>query len=350
MIKQFNLSSKEIAEIIEGQLIGKADLLLFALNRIDFAAEGEITFYSDTRYKNEFEKSNASCIIVGKENQIIPDDNRCLIVVEKPYQSFLKLIQFVENNRNSIELEKRNSISPKSTIDESVILGQNVYIGENVVIFENTEIGDNVKIYPNTVIMQNCKIESNSKIYPNVTIYPNSQISSNVIIHAGAVIGSDGFGYLENQNDGSYKKIAQIGNVIIQSDVEIGANTTIDCSLVGSTYISKGSKIDNLVQIGHNVVIGENTGIASQVGIAGTCKIGNRVRLGGQVGLAGHLEIADKVTIIAQSGVSKSINQEGTYFGSPAKEVSKAFRIEAVVRKLPELDARVSLLEKNSKK
>ncbi len=336
----FPIKISEIAKLIEGQLNISADLFIYKLNRLDYSFEGDLTFYSDEKLKNEFINCKASCIIVS-ENYII-DDRRNYIVVKNPHIAFITLVK-LNFNANNI---RKHGISKSAFIGENCNISNNLYIGHNVVIGDNSTITDDCEIGSNSVIGNNVKIGINTKIHQNVSIYDNTEIGENCVILAGAVIGSDGFGFTEDKSTGEYSKIPHIGNVVIRNNVEIGANTTIDRALVGSTLIESGVKIDNLVQVAHNCVIGKNTGIAAQVGIAGSCKIGERVRLGGQVGLAGHLEIVDDVIIIAQSGASKSMLKSGVYFGSPAKPQRDAFRLEAVLRRLPDLANEVFELKK----
>ena len=222
-------------------------------------------------------------------------------------------------------------------------------MGKNVVIGPNCKIGNNVKIFHNSVILDNVEVGDNSLIYQNVSIREDSKIGKNVIIHAGAVIGSDGFGYRKDEK-GVYNKVPQIGNVILEDDVEIGANTTIDRAALGSTIVKKGTKIDNLVQIAHNVSVGSNTVMSAQSGVSGSVKIGDNVIIAGQVGLAGHLEITDNVVLMAQSGVAKTISKPGLYFGSPAKEARTAKILEAHFRNFPEYVERIKKLEEEIKK
>lgn len=339
----FPLKISEIASLIEGKLCITADLLINKLNRLEYSEIGDITFYVDEKLKDYYEKCQASCIIIN-QTQII-DDDRNYIRVANPYIAFIKLVNLVSASNTKV----KKGISSSVNIGSNCLISESAYLGHNVVIGDNVTIGDEVIIESNTVLADNIQIGYKSKIYQNVSIYSNSIIGNNCIIQSGAVIGADGFGFTEDKTNSSYVKIPHIGNVVIKDNVEIGANSTIDRALVGSTLIESGVKIDNLVQVAHNCEIGENTGIAAQVGIAGSCKIGKRVRLGGQVGLAGHLEIADDVTIIAQSGASKSILNKGVYFGSPAKPQRDAFRLEAVLRRLPDLANEVSELKKQYK-
>ncbi len=317
------MSSKEIANLINGELIGSPNLYFSNLQRIEFATENDITFCSNSEYKKYITENKAGLTIAYLDIDVKIAKNQAIIKHKNPYFAFAQLLIYLNDNYNT-----KNGISEKAIINPNSKIGLKPTILENVIIEEDVEIGENCFIHQNVVIKNNTKI------------------GNNVIIHPGAVIGSDGFGYLDNP-DGSYTKIPQLGNVIIGNNVEIGVNTCIDRALVGSTIIGDGVKIDNLVQIAHNVIVGENSAFASQVGISGSAKLGKRVRMGGQVGSAGHLEIADDVTIIAQSGISKSITKKGIYFGTPAKPRLDAFKIEAVINNLPKLARDISNLKKN---
>lgn len=334
-------SVEELTKILNAEISGKYNGIISNIKPLSSAGIGDLTFYYDTKYKDLFEKSLSSCIIVKLDTQIAPKENQVFLKVENPYKSFVQLLKIIDNNKH----KKKNEIHHTAIIGKNSKISNNVHISANCVIGENCTLANGVKLMPNVVIYDNVIINSNTVINSNVSIYSDSEIGSNCIIHSGAVIGSDGFGYLEDSKTGVYDKIPQLGNVIIEDDVEIGANTTIDRALVGSTIINKGSKIDNLVHIAHNCELGENTGIAAQVGISGSVTSGKNCRFGGQVGIAGHLEITDNVIIYAQSGVSKSIDKSGVYFGSPVKEHLRAFKIEAVQRKLPEIYENIGKLE-----
>jgi len=308
---KFTLSSLQINEIIKGELIGSPNLFFSSLQRIEFANEKDISFCQSSDYLEIALDKKPGLLIIYPESEYKANDNQSVIYHKNPYFAFAQLLIYINENFN-----KQSGISEKAIISESATIGKNPTILENVVICNDVVIGDNCFIHQ------------------NVTIKSDTIIGDNVIIHPGAVIGSDGFGYLDNP-DGSYTKIPQLGNVVIGNNVEIGANTCVDRALIGSTIINNGVKIDNLVQIAHNVIIGENSAFASQVGISGSATIGKRVRMGGQVGSSGHLEIADDVTIIAQSGVAKSIEKKGIYFGTPVKPRLEAFKIEAIIKNLP---------------
>lgn len=336
-------SVEDIAKLIDADIIGNKDIRIINLSKIEESNEGDLTFFSSYKYKKYLGTTNASCIIVPKDLSISEYDtlNKAFLVTENPYISFIKIISYIDSQKE----KKSGFIHSSAIIDKSSKISNTAYVGERCVIGKNCQLGENVYIYPCTVLYDNITVGNNVIIHSNVTICSDTRIGNNCIIHPGAVLGSDGFGNIENP-DGSYTKIPHIGYVVLEDDVEIGANTTVDRALIGTTLIEKGVKIDNLVQVGHNVKIGENTAIASQAGISGSTKVGKRNRLAGQTGLAGHLETADDVTLLAQSGAAKSIPEKGLYFGSPVKERSKAFRIEACIQQLPEIVAEIREIKK----
>lgn len=339
------LSISQLVELTGGTLVGNSNHLIVGLNGIEYAKEGELTFFYLDKYERYLDNCRASCVLVPSNLNRTPNENQAYIKLDKPYSSLVKLLKYIELQ----DSDKKTGAHHSVIIGDSCIIDNSVYLGENVVIGYNCKIGAGTKIYSNVSIADNVVIGRNTIIYPNVSIYRNCLIGNSCTVQSGAVIGSDGFGYLENPEDGSYDRIPQLGNVVLEDYVEIGANSTIDRALMGCTRIRKGSKIDNLVHIAHNCDIGENTGIAAQAGFSGSVKTGNRCRFGGQTGIAGHLEICNDVIILAQSGVSKTINKPGTYFGSPIRDVKKAFRIEAAINQLPELMSDIELLKKQSK-
>jgi UDP-3-O-[3-hydroxymyristoyl] glucosamine N-acyltransferase len=341
MSEDVRFTVAEVAKLVEGELVGNPDTKIIGLNRIDEVKEGELTFYTDKKFAQYLTDIKASCIIVPNDFNEKISEKICLIKVEKPYHAIVRLLKYLESL-----LPKQNSfIHPTAVIDNSASISKTAFIGPYCMIGENTRVGDNVILHSNVCLYNNVEIGEESYLHSGVICCNDTKIGKRCIIQSGAVIGSDGFGYLENK-DGSYEKIPQMGNVIIDDDVEIGANTTIDRAIIGSTIISKGVKIDNLCQIGHNVKVGENSAMAGQVGLAGSCTVGKRNRLGGQVGLAGHLETVDDVVVLAQSGVAKSLDKRGVYFGSPTKERLHAFKIEAALNNLPELIRKVEQLNR----
>ena len=332
------IALKEIADLIKGEISGPGDVLITSVARIDDAKEGELTFLYLPAYEKYFPETKASAIIVK------PDFNKSrnditYIEADEPDKAFAKIILHYFSPEFPLK-----GIDKTAFVDETAKIGENVALGKNVVISAGCRIGNNVKIFHNTVLLENAEVGDESIIFQNVSMRENCKVGKRVIAHPGAVIGSDGFGFNPDEK-GVYHKVPQIGNVVIEDDVEIGANVTIDRAAVGSTLIKQGVKIDNLVQIAHNVIVGENTVLASQVGIAGSTKVGKNCILAGQVGVIGHIELADKTVLIAQSGVSKSIKKPGYYFGSPAKELRKAKVIEAHIRNLPDYSDRIKQLE-----
>lgn len=337
----------EVANIINGKLEGDPEAEVSAIGKIESAKDHEITFISNPKYEKYFESTEAGCVLVSEdfENKDRNEKkNISLIRVKDPYNSFLKLLEKFEIKEELTD----TGISDKCSIGEDVKTGQNVYAGINVIIENECKIGDDTRIYANTYIGKNSVLGKNCLIYPNVTIYKDTVIGDNVIIHSGTVIGSDGFGFAK-QEDSSYKKIPQTGNVVIEDNVEIGSNTSIDRATIGETRICKGVKIDNQIQIAHNVLIGENTVIAAQVGIAGSTKIGKRCMIGGQAGIVGHLEICDDVIIGAAVGVSKSITVPGIYTGYRVRPYREDLKIEARIRNLDKLEERIKKLESPGK-
>ncbi len=265
--------------------------------------------------------------------------NTTLIRVDNAYESVAKLLQLYESVK-----PKKSGISSKAAISPNAQFGENVYIGDFAVVGDGAIVGNNVRIYPNTVVGDGVRIGDNCLIYPNVTIYDGCRLGNNVTIHAGSVIGADGFGFAPS-TDG-YEKIPQIGIVIIEDDVEIGANTCVDRSTMGATVIHKGVKLDNLIQVAHNVEIGENTVMSAQVGISGSTKIGSWCMFGGQVGLAGHITVGDKTNLGAKTGVISSLKGGETLIGAPAMDVKQFFRAQAIMRKLPEMYKQLNDMQK----
>ncbi len=329
---------KDAADFVGGTVIGNPDVEISGIAKIEEAKEGDLTFLYLPSYEKYLETTKASAVIISPEFKKTRSD-LSYIEVQNPNVAFQKIITtFLKPKLNLSGIDSSASIHPTAKI------GKNVAIGKNVVVSENCEIGDNTFIFHNTVLMDNVKIGSNTIIYPNVTIRENCIVGNNVIIHSNTCIGSDGFGYVLNEK-GEYEKVPQIGNVVIEDDVEIGSNVSVDRAALGSTLIKKGVKIDNLVQVAHNVVIGEHTAIAAQSGISGSTKIGKHCMIAGQSGFVGHIEIADGTIIGAQSGVSKSIKKSGKYRGTPAEEMSTQLRLEAHIRNLPQYSERIKKLE-----
>lgn len=328
------MTAQDIALMLGGELVGDGDVEVSRAAKIEEAREGEVTFLANPKYRKFVETTAASVLIVSKSFDVSSVRRTLTFVrVQDPYLGFLRVLQTLHPASETLA----KGIHPTVVIAGSAVLGSNPSVGANVVIGERCRIGINVRIHPGTVIADNAQVGDGVLLYANVTIRERCAVGNRVIVHSGTVIGSDGFGFAP-RGDGTYEKIPQLGIVVIEDDVEIGANCSIDRATLGETRIKRGAKLDNLIQVGHNVTIGENTVIAAQTGISGSTKIGNNCVIAGQVGFVGHLEIADGVTIAAQSGVSKSITKlGGTYFGSPAKEHMKALRMEGALRQLPDV-------------
>lgn len=337
-------SASQIAEVVNGKVEGDPNVKINYVSRIEEGVQGTLSFLANPKYTQFIYQTEASIVLVNSnftpEKKVKPT----LIRVDNPYLAFAKLLEMY----NKIKLNK-TGISEKAHISKSASIGNNVYVGEFAFIGENAKVSDNVKIYPQVYVGDNVKIGIDSTLFAGVKIYADNVVGNNCILHAGAVVGSDGFGFAP-QDDKNYMKVAQIGNVIIEDQAEIGSNTTIDRATLGSTIIRKGAKIDNLVQIAHNADIGENTVVAAQSGISGSTKIGKNCMFGGQVGIIGHLTIADDVKIAAQSGVGKNIAKKGEVLqGSPAFEISKYRKSYIHFRNLNDIRNKLDELEKKIK-
>jgi UDP-3-O-[3-hydroxymyristoyl] glucosamine N-acyltransferase len=335
-------TAAQIAMLINGEVEGNAAIAVSSFGKIEEATAGQLSFLANPKYEEYLYSTEASIVIVNQTQELKKPVSATLIRVPDAYIAFATLLEKYQQ----LQQQQLTGIQQPSYIHPSAKIGEQVYIGVFTYIGEEVIIGKGSKIHPNVYIGDNTVIGENSVIQPGAKIYHNTVIGKNVIIHAGTVIGSDGFGFAP-QPDGSYKKIPQLGNVIIEDDVEIGSNTTIDRATMGSTIIKSGAKLDNLLQIAHNVEIGSNAVIAAQAGVSGSTKIGNNVMIGGQAGIVGHIQIADGSKINAQSGVSKSIKTPNTVVtGSPAYDYTAALRSQALARNLPELENRVKALEK----
>lgn len=325
----------EVAELVGGELKGDGTGEITNVGKIESANANDITFIANPLYEKYFNSTNAGAVIVSKrfdpanhkrlDSRVVP-----IIKVDDPYLSFLSLL---DTFLPKTELQKVG-IEPSAVIsDTAEISGDELRIGANCFIGEKVKIGSRVSILPNTVILAGCEISDDVLIYPNVTIYPGSKIGKRVIIHSGTVIGSDGFGQAKNA-DGTFQKIPQKGIVVIHDDVEIGSNCSIDRATIGETVIHRGVKLDNMIQIAHNVEIGSDTVIAAQTGVAGSTKIGKNCMIGGKVGIVGHIEICDGVILTAATNVSKSITKPGMYSGYRAQPMQQELRREATIRAL----------------
>ncbi len=335
------ISAKDLSHSLNGTIEGNPDVMVSQPSKIEEATEDSICFFANPKYEHYVYTTKAAIILVSKDFVPSQPISATLIRVEDVYKS----VSFLLENFAPKE-DKKGEISSQSAIHPSVKIGNNVNIGPFVVIEEGAEIGDNTSFQAQVFIGKNAKIGDNCTFFSGVKIYHDCEVGGNCILHANVVIGGDGFGFAP-EADGSFKKVAQIGNVIIEDDVEVGANSTIDRATMGSTIIRQGVKLDNLIMIAHNVEIGKNTVIAAQTGVAGSTKIGENCMIGGQVGFVGHIEVANGAKIQAQSGVARSVKKENTsLYGSPAIDYANYLRSYAVFKNLPALSKEVNLLKK----
>lgn len=334
-------TAKMIADFLKGKVDGNPEVKVNNVSKIEEGTPGTITFLANPKYEKYIYTTNATIVIVNED--FVPEKpvKATLVRVANAYQALATLLELQSKMK-----PQKQGVDSLAFIHSSAQVGENVYIGPFAVISEHAKIGNNVKIYPQVYIGENCSVKDNTTIYPGVRIYNDCHVGADCVIHAGVVIGSDGFGFAP-QEGSDYRKVPQVGNVIIEDRVEIGANTAIDRATMGSTIIRKGAKLDNLIQIAHNVEIGENTVMAGQSGVAGSTKIGRNVMIAGQVGIIGHLAIADKVKIAAQSGITQSIKTEGDIVqGSPSFGFAKYQRCYVLFRKLPDIYDQIQNLEK----
>lgn len=341
-------SAGQIAQLLEGEIIGNPAATVSGLSKIEEGKPGSLSFLSNPKYEPYIYATQATICIVNQSFSPVKSlpEGLTLIKVKDAYACFAKLLQFYqEAKRKAPGIEQPSFIDPTSTI------GENVYIGAFVYIGANAHVGSGSSIYPNCYIGPNSRIGEQTTLFSGVQVYDNMHIGNHCIIHAGVVVGSDGFGFAPNA-EGVYDKVPQIGNVVIEDYVEIGANTTIDRATMGSTRIKQGVKIDNLCQIAHNVEVGEHTALAAQVGIAGSAKLGKHLMVGGQTGISGHLHIADGTKIVAQSGIPSTVKNAETLMGTPAMPINDFKRSFIGFRKLPEImaDLRVIKSELNELK
>lgn len=335
-------TAAQIAMLVNGQLEGNAAAAVSSFGKIEEASEGQLSFLANPKYEEHLYQTKASIVIINASLELKNSVTSTLIRVPDAYTAFATLLAKYQE----LKTQQLTGIQQPSYIASTATLGENVFVGAFVYIGENVKIGNNVKLFPGVVLGDKVTIGDNSILHAGVKIYVDCVVGKQVTIHAGTVVGSDGFGYAP-QADGTYQKVPQIGNVVIEDLVEIGANTTIDRATMGSTIIRKGVKMDNLIQIAHNVEIGTNTVIAAQTGISGSTKVGKNVMFGGQVGTAGHISIADGSRINGQTGINKSIKEPNKAFnGTPALEFSQSLRLQIMTKNLPELEKRVKDLEK----
>jgi UDP-3-O-[3-hydroxymyristoyl] glucosamine N-acyltransferase len=336
-------TAEQIAGILEGEVVGNPNAEVYKLAKIEEGIEGSLTFLANPKYTNYIYTTKATITIVSNSFQAEQEITTTLIKVEDAYESFSKLLEYY----NQVKLMK-SGIEQPSVISENVIYGEGLYLGSFSYIGKNVSIGKDVKIYPNSYIGDNVVIGDNCVFFAGVRIYSETEIGNNCTFHSGTIIGSDGFGFAPLK-DGTYSKIPQIGNVIIEDNVEIGSCSTIDRATLGSTIIRKGAKLDNQIQVAHNVEIGENTVIAAQTGIAGSTKVGKNCLIGGQVGIAGHLVIGDGVKIQAQSGIGKNITDNEVVQGSPAFNYGDFAKSFVHFKNLPKIVTEINEIQKNKK-
>lgn len=333
-------TAKQIAELIQGRIEGDENAVVNTFAKIEEGKKGAISFLSNPKYTHYVYDTESSVVLIDEEVELEKPINATLIRVKNAYECVAKLLQMYDAMK-----PKKSGIDPLAFISPKAKVGENCYIGAFAYIGDGVEIGDGCQIYPHAVIYDNAKVGNNCIIYPNVSIYHDCRLGNNVTIHSGSVIGADGFGFAPTPD--GFDKIPQIGIVTIEDNVEIGANTCIDRSTMGSTYIRKGAKLDNLIQVAHNAEVGQNTVMAAQVGIAGSTKVGNWCMFGGQVGIAGHLNIADGTQVGAQAGITNSIKKaEAPILGSPAIDAKAYMKSYAVFRRLPDIYQQLSALKK----
>lgn len=334
-------SAVQIAGLINGKVEGDPEVLVESFGKIEEARQGQLAFLANPKYEDHLYTTKASVILVNESQVLREKIKATLIRVPDAYLAFAGLL----SKYQEMLKQQLTGIQEPSYISKSAQLGEHIFIGAFAFIGEQVKIGNNVKIYPQVYLGDHVTIGDDTIILPGAKIYSDCVIGKEVVIHGGCVIGSDGFGFAP-QADGSFKKIPQMGNVVIEDFVEIGANTTIDRATIGSTLIRTGAKLDNLIQIGHNVEIGQNTVVAAQAGVSGSTKLGKNVMVGGQAGIVGHIHIADGSRINAQSGVTKSLKATSVVTGSPAYDYTSALRSQAASRHLPDLEKRILELEK----
>jgi UDP-3-O-[3-hydroxymyristoyl] glucosamine N-acyltransferase len=337
---------EQIALMLNGEIKGDKSLKISQLAKIEEGSEGSISFLANLKYEQYLYSTNSSAVIVDKTFEPKKEYSTTLILVDNAYASFTVLLQEYQK----LLAQNKKGIEQPSFISETAKIGQDVYIGAFAYIGSNCSIGDNTKIYPNVSISDSCVIGNNCTIYSGAIIYHNTVMGDGCTIHGNAVIGADGFGFAP-QSDGTFATIPQLGNVVLENNVSVGANTTVDRATMGSTILREGVKIDNLVQIAHNVEIGKNTVIAALTGISGSAKLGESCMIGGQVGMNGHITVANRTIVTAQSGVTKSVKQEGRIMaGSPAQDSQDNLKSQVLYKNLPKIEQRLREVESKLKK
>jgi UDP-3-O-[3-hydroxymyristoyl] glucosamine N-acyltransferase len=338
-----NFTASVIAEFLKGTVEGDPGAIVNDVSKIEEGKAGTLSFLANPKYEKYIYNTASTIVIVSEDFNPQKKVPATLIRVPNAYESFAALLRMYEQNK-----PRKSGISKMASLADSAKLGKDLYVGEYTVVSENVKLGDGVQLYPQVYVGDGVSIGEGSVLHPGVKVYEGCVIGANCVIHAGAIIGGDGFGFAPSQAN-NYEKVPQLGKVILEDHVEIGANTTVDRSTMGATILRKGVKLDNLIMIGHNVEVGENTVIAAQSGISGSSKLGRNCMLGGQVGLIGHITIANGVKIAAQSGITKDIKEEGSVVqGSPAFEFGPYQRSMAIFRNLPKLLNQVNEMEKRT--
>ena len=332
-------SAKQIAEFIQGTIVGDENATVHTFAKIEEGMPGAISFLSNPKYTHYIYDTQSSIVLVNKDFEPEKEIKATLIKVDNAYESLAKLLNLYEMSK-----PKKTGVDPLAYIAPTAKIGKNVYIAPFACVGDNAEIGDNTSLHPHATVGSGAKVGSNCILYPHVTVYHDCRIGNNCILHAGSVIGADGFGFAPSPE--GYEKIPQIGIVVLEDNVEIGANTCIDRATMGATVIRKGVKLDNLIQIAHNVEVGSHTVMASQVGIAGSTKVGEWCMFGGQVGVAGHITVGNRVNMGAQSGVNGSIKDGKALIGTPPIEFKNYFKSSAVFKKLPDMYLELASLKK----
>jgi UDP-3-O-[3-hydroxymyristoyl] glucosamine N-acyltransferase len=336
-----NFTAAIIAEFLKGSVDGNPEATVNDISKIEEGSPGTLSFLANPKYEKYIYDTQSSIVIVNTDFQPQKEISATLVRVKNAYESFAALLRLYEQSK-----PKKSGISKMASISETASLGKELYVGDFTVISENVSLGDGVQLYPQVYVGDNVKIGEGTILHPGVKVYEGCEIGSHCVIHAGAVLGADGFGFAPNQ-DNNYEKVPQVGKVILEDHVEIGANTTVDRATMGATILRKGVKLDNLVMIAHNVEVDENTVIAAQSGISGSTKVGKNCMFGGQVGLIGHINIAAGVKIAAQSGITKDIKEEGIVIqGSPAFEFGPYQRSYLLFRNLPKIREQINELER----
>lgn len=336
-------SVSEIASLLDGEVEGDGNVRVNNVSKIEKGEPGTLAFLANPAYTKYIYETKASVVLVNRDFSPEHELQCTLIRVDNAYAAIAKLLEYYEQSK-----PVKTGIEQPSFVNTSATLGDHVYIAAFAYVGDKVKLGNNVKIFPHVYVGDNVEIKDNTILFSGVKIYPDCEIGESCIIHSGVVIGSDGFGFTPDEN-GVYSKIAQVGNVILKDNIEVGANTTIDCATMGSTIIHSGVKLDNMIQVGHNVEIGENTVIAAHTGIAGSTKVGKNCVVGGQVGFKGHIEIGDGVKIGAQSGIMSNVENNKSIFGSPAFNYRDYLRSWAIFRKLPQLKRDLDELNKKVK-